>query len=157
MASSNSTLYENCSPIRGLCFNGNMDKYFLACVRVNLSSLSYDGRPDDKEKKVKVDKLCDLFKEGCNRTDPDNFINAVIDREVFDSICSDNRQCFGAWPQAPQLLSPLNLPADIKLSYGDGYSRIQACKARFRRKPKEQWWVVNLFDRSKFPRPFIKC
>jgi hypothetical protein len=131
--------------------------YFLACVRVSLSSLSYDGRPDPKEKKDKIDKLHSLFKEGPNRTDPDNFINAVISREIFESMRSDDRhssQHFGAWQQAPQPSSLVNIPAGIKLFYGDGFSRVQACKKRFPRKPKEHWWVVNLIDQGKFSATF---
>lgn len=134
--------------------------YFLACVRVSLSSLSYDGRSDRKEKKEKINKLHFLFKEGCNRTDPDNFINAVISRELFESMRSDDRhssQHFGAWRQAPQPSSLVNIPAGIKLSYGDGFSRVQACKTRFRRNQKEHWWVVNLYDQGKFQQPFVKC
>jgi hypothetical protein len=129
---------------------------FLACVRVSLSSLSYDGRHDRKEKKDKINKLHLLFKESCNRTDPDNFINAVISREIFESMRSDDRhssQHFGDWRQAPQPSSLVNIPAGIKLSYGDGFSRVQACKTRFRRNQKEHWWVVNLYDQGKFQQP----
>jgi hypothetical protein len=142
--------------------NGGMETrppYFLACVRVSISSLSYYGRPDRKEKEEKINKLHFLFKERCNRADPDNFINAVISREIFESLCSDERhssQHFGAWRQAPQPPSLVNIPAGIKLAYGDGFSRLEACKMRFRRNQKEHWWVVNLIDQGKSQQSFDK-
>ena len=143
--------------------NGGMEArphysdHFLACVRVRLSSLSYDGRSDRKEKKDKIDRLVAIFKNDIRRTDPDNFMNAFTSREIFEGMRSDNRhssQHFGAWRQAPQPSSLVNIPAGIKLSYGDGFSRVQACKERFCRNEKEQWWIVNLIDQGTFQQSF---
>ena len=69
-------------------------------------------------------------------------------------ILPTSSQHFGAWRQAPQPSSLVNIPAGIKLAYDDGFSRLEACKMRFRRNQKEHWWVVNLIDQGKFQQPF---
>ncbi len=126
------------------------DKYFLACVRIDLSNLRYGGSSDSKEKEKKVEIFRQLLEIDVNdafRKEPRNFIDAVINKDAFEKLRLDySRQYFGTCSQIPAASSPIGA-CDIEISYGDGYSRIEAAKEGIQY--DNQWWIVNLYDRGK--------
>lgn len=131
-------------------------KYFLACVRINLSNLRYAGKNDRQEKRQKIDKLRSLLIEDCDRNNPDNFINALISKEALQNLRLDNSpEQFGTWRQTPPISSPVNISPSAEITYGDGYSRIQAAKECF--PLQDQWWVVNLYDRGTYQQHYAGC
>ena len=126
------------------------DKYFLACVRTDLSNLRYGGSSDSKEKEKKVEVFRQLLEIDANdvfRKEPRNFIDAVISKDAFEKLrLKYTQQYFGACSQIPAAASPIGA-CDIEIRYGDGYSRIQA--ARDCIQYDNQWWIVNLYDQGK--------
>jgi len=126
------------------------DKYFLACVRIDLSNLRYGGSSDSKEKEKKVEIFRQLLEIDVNdtfRKEPRNFIDAVINKDAFEKLRLDySRQYFGTCSQIPAASSPIRA-CDIEICYGDGYSRIQAAKDCIQY--DNQWWIVNLYDQGK--------
>jgi hypothetical protein len=134
------------------------DKYFLACVRTDLSNLRYGGSSDSKEKEKKVEVFRQLLDTDINdnfrkerndkfRKERNNFIDAVISKVEFAKLrLNYSQQHFGACSQIPAAASPIGA-CDIEIIYGDGYSRIQAAKDCI--EVENQWWIVNLYDQGK--------
>ncbi|KAM3066493.1 hypothetical protein ACMFMG_011991 [Clarireedia jacksonii] len=122
-------------------------KYFLACVKIDLSNLTYIGNSDPTEKTKKIEKLTSILTDYCDRHNPDNFITALITKEAFETLRSSNSaECFGTSAQRPPVSSLASISSTTKISYIDGLSRIKAAEHCLPHQDK--WWLVNLYNQD---------
>ena len=121
----------------------------LGTYRIRLEHIKLPIITKDREKNV--DRLKRIFKgQECLRLDPQNYISATIDAEVFHRrVARADRQSSDPALTPPELL--LALSEEVRCIHGK--CRIKAADSIL--KGRHRWWTVSLYKTDiGIPRPF---
>lgn len=126
----------------------NKAEYLLTIAAVPIAALQFTSALRSKHRPLcqkNVKRICKIYRlEGCNRSDEDNFISAVVDPVVYHTACAAPPRMFVSSSNVPLL--------DLeRVECLDGLHRIAAAKSFL--DEAEPWWIVKLYSSSKSASP----
>ncbi len=126
-----------------LCFHG-FARVELPVLKFGTSTDSGSHRPVSERN---VSRLVRIFKtEGCHRSDPNNFIKAVVDANVLLRL-SESQQQGTISKEQPEHWSARPLLPVSSVECLDGLHRVKAADQFLDNNDK--WWVVALYSEGK--------
>ncbi|KAJ6201926.1 hypothetical protein J3E72DRAFT_180998 [Bipolaris maydis] len=134
-------------------------KSFLGRAQIDLRRLQFGValRNEHREESKKAqNRLLKVFEfEGCRRLDPENFVDALISRECFDTALFRKGITLEAFKESCSTVddcvqTPIKLDLNTSIQCLNGLQRIRAAEAFLDNNDK--WWIVNLYEDATFER-----
>lgn len=124
-------------------------KYFLGCVRTNLSCLEFERDSRDCDPQI-IRELGSKFRlVGCLRLQSPHHVPAIIAGGVFrDAVSLAGSNAGDVLGANPERWPMITIPHGQRVQCIHGQQRIEAAKKFLG--PRDQWWIIDVYDSSKF-------